>query len=351
MGLAGLIFACALEPPAGPDPLTPLARPDPAATTSEQPEPADSEPIDTGHGTTTTPKGPRDDLVQFIVIGDAGDGSDAQYRVADAIEAVCATRPCSFGVYTGDVFYGPTITGVDDEQWQTDFELPYANLDFPFYGSLGNHDYWMLGDELERGVGQHYVDYSDHSDRWIMHDLYYGFTRGSVDFFALDTNEIYWMEGANQAAWLDAALAGSTARWKIVFGHHPYRSNGTHGSAGAYDGMGAYADEPGLDVIAGVYLEEFFETTMCERVDLYLCGHDHNLQWLEPVCGMELIVSGAGGKASGLVGGEPARFQHDDTPGFTWIELGDEHLTAVFYDDAATVLYEATFERKSERWR
>ncbi len=45
------------------------------------------------------------------------------------------------------------------------------------------------------------------------------------EFFALDTNEI----SVAQTLWLKDELEKSRARWKLVYGHHPIYSAGTHG--------------------------------------------------------------------------------------------------------------------------
>ena len=46
-----------------------------------------------------------------------------------------------FVVLLGDNFYEDGVASVDDPQWQTKFEDPYANIDLPFYAVLGNHDH------------------------------------------------------------------------------------------------------------------------------------------------------------------------------------------------------------------
>ena len=39
---------------------------------------------------------------------------------------------------------------------------------------------------------------------------------------------------------------------------------------------------------------------VCGDIDVYFSGHDHNRQWLEPTCGTDFIVSGAGAKTTDL---------------------------------------------------
>ena len=55
---------------------------------------------------------------------------------------------------------------------------------------------------------------------------YYTYTAGPVQFFALDTQSIARLE--KQLRWLDAELARSQSRWKVVYGHHPIYSGGNY---------------------------------------------------------------------------------------------------------------------------
>jgi len=266
-------------------------------------------------------------LVRFIAMGDGGEGNPDQYAVAATVARLCADKAdawgpgCDFVLYLGDNFYDDGVNSVDDDQFQSKFELPYASADLPFYVVLGNHDYGALS--LTWWKGDYEVEYTDHSDKWIMPDSYYSFETEDVAFFGLDTNAVLldW-SAAEQQAWLEGALAASTAKWKIVFGHHTYKSNGQHGSAGDYEGF------EWLPIANGANVQSFMDATLCDGVDLYLCGHDHTRQWLQPVCGTELIVSGAASKNTALVErGEPTFFEDDSTPGFVWIEIADDQLT------------------------
>jgi tartrate-resistant acid phosphatase type 5 len=84
------------------------------------------------------------------------------------------------------------------------------------------------------------------------------------------------------------------------------------------------------------------EEAVCGKVDVYLCGHDHNIQWLEPKCGTEFIVSGAGSKSEDLPGENPAYFGMPETEGFIWVELKDNSFTGTFYDKTGAELYSKT---------
>ena len=92
------------------------------SSTKEVQDPVPTVPVTTTEGT-----------VRFVVLGDAGMGNQAQYDVAEAIKNVCAQRGCDFALYLGDNFYDTGVSSIDDSQFIDKFELPYANLDFPFY--------------------------------------------------------------------------------------------------------------------------------------------------------------------------------------------------------------------------
>ena len=166
---------------------------------------------------------------------------------------------------------------------------------------------------------------------------YYTFVEQHVQFFGLDTNAIMWDPwlgtSGNQPSWLASELSNSTATWKIAYGHHPYISNGRHGIAGQYEGLDWLADLSVADVPIGTAVKEFMDDYVCGQIDMYICGHDHNRQWLEPACGTEFVVSGAAAKTTDLENrGVATFFEDDQAEGFIWIEIYDNCLTGEFYD-------------------
>ncbi len=215
--------------------------------------------------------------LDFIAVGDTGNGDDKQRAVADAMADYAAGHNVSFTLLLGDNFYPDGVESVTDSKFRTHFEEIYhqPSLNIPFYVVAGNHDY--------KGSVQAQLDYVHHSERWLMPDLYFTFTvtydsDQTVQFFALDTNPIAtWRNVDEQLAWLENELDKSTARWKIVYGHHPIYSNGLHGN--------------NTRMMNWVFplLEQY-------GVDLYVSGHDHDMQILKPVSGSDLYftVSGAG---------------------------------------------------------
>ena len=297
----------------------------PAETDSETETESETD-SETETDTDTGPGKPGpEQVVRFIALGDGGEGNDDQYQVSLAIESTCAKVGCDFVLYMGDNFYNSGVDGVKDDQFQTKFELPYQNLSLPFYVVLGNHDYGSTSAEWWKVDAQ--IEYTQHSSKWNMPAKYYRFDAAHASFFGLDTNSMMWGITGDQEDWFQAAINRSDSTWNIAYGHHPYISNGRHGNAGEYEGI------PNIPVVSGESVQDFVEDHICGKVDVYLSGHDHNRQWLEPNCGTEFIVSGAAAKLTDLEGRGTATFWEDDTAeGFIWIELADRTMTGVFYD-------------------
>jgi hypothetical protein len=296
--------------------------------------------------------------VRFVAMGDTGTGEDGQYRVAAAVRELCAAEGCDLVLLLGDNLYDAGAESVTDPIWRDAFELPYAGIDVPFYAVLGNHDYGgtLLGAELggvgnqfERGAVQ--VAYAERSARWNMPATHYTLRVGPVGMILLDTNSIVWddVTHGDQRAWWPTALAEiGGAPWRIAAGHHPYRSNGSHGNAGSYEGLDGVDLPIPLPQFSGVDLAAFFDELVCGAVDLYLSGHDHDLEWLEPgPCGTtELVVSGAGAEARGLERTETvARWGDGTSLGFLYVVADERSLTGRFVDETGAVRFEHTLTR------
>lgn len=216
-----------------------------------------------------------------LVLGDWGTDRPGQRVVAAAMAERARQRPIDFVLTTGDNFYVSGVGSVEDPLWEEVFEDVYADraLQVPFYASLGNHDH-------KGNVGAQ-VEYSKVSERWVMPAQYYDFTRTLADgtvahFLAIDSTPIHseWAGFEEQLRWLEDRLARSTARWKIVFGHHPLYTNSGREN----------------DVTMIEHLEPIFDRW---DVDLYFAGHDHILELLRPVKGVQYVVSGGGGGPDG----------------------------------------------------
>jgi tartrate-resistant acid phosphatase type 5 len=303
---------------------------------------------------------PDNQKLRFIALGDTGapapDGESD--NVAKVVEQVCAQRGCDMATLAGDNIYETGAGSADDPLFQTAFEAPYAKLDFPFIVALGNHDNSVAipggGGENSRGDAQ--VDYAasahNASGKWIMPSRYYSqaWPRGSgapiAEFFVVDASPIThylddpdpnWRGDALQAyiaeqqTFLQDGMAASKARWKFALAHHPYISNGDHGNAGAYE-QGSGADICALQGLLvsrscrGADYKAFLEQTICDKADVFLNGHDHNLYWLKAVAGCgktQHILSGAGSKERATLdeARNEAWFQAGEVFGFFWMAI------------------------------
>jgi tartrate-resistant acid phosphatase type 5 len=238
--------------------------------------------------------------IRVLAFGDYGTGAVTQRQVADAMLSYHQRARFDFGITLGDNFYDAGLPSPTDTRWRTWWDEMYAPLRLSIYATLGNHD-WGLPDSPAAEI-LHTRD----SPTWRMPAPYYTFTAGPAQFFALDTNEV----SEAQLRWLDDALRASRARWRIVYGHHPIYSAGVHG------------DHEGLKARLLPLLRN--------RADVYLAGHDHDLQHLRADEGVHFFVSGTGGASirpptpngSSLFAG--AAF------GFTVIEADGERLVLTF---------------------
>lgn len=167
--------------------------------------------------------------LHVTVIGDFGSGTQHQADVAQALQRRNAQLPFQLGLTVGDNFYRCGVRSIYDRKWITRWENFYTRLGFPFYATLGNHDYGRPLDCVTRsGSPDAQVAYTAKSKSWRMPARYYTFAAGAARFFALDTES--W-PGA-QLRWLKEALEASQhepgIRWRIIYGHHPVLSSGHH---------------------------------------------------------------------------------------------------------------------------
>ncbi|PZR14511.1 MAG: hypothetical protein DI536_10685 [Archangium gephyra] len=284
----------------------------------------------TGGGTGTVDAGVP--AVRFIAIGDTGKGNTGQNQVGQAIGTFCAANGCDFVVMLGDNFYPSGVSSTTDPQWQTAFVQPYATVNAPFYAVLGNHDYGGDGAGTEIQKGDNQVAYSAVNPKWRMPSHHYKWQVGDVEFFAADTNRSMFGIDQNVKRDFDTWLPNSTALWKIVFAHHPYKSNGPHGNAGSYD------DLPFVPIANGNGVKDFVEDRVCGRADFYITGHDHNIQWLQATCTRNgstlntgLILSGGAASTTALERNQPNYYQ-SDALGFVYIVIQGRSFTATFFD-------------------
>ena len=276
--------------------------------------------------------------LNFVVIGDWGrEGEKDQTDVATQMGAAAADTGAKFVISVGDNFYEHGVSSADDLQWQTSYEMVYTapSLQVPWHVVLGNHDY-----HLNSGAQ---IAYTKTSKRWNMPARY--FTRKehidaatAVDFFFMDTmpmatfdddeilfkKKVPWEDVPNQMAWLEKSLAASTAPWKIVVGHHPIYTGGLHG------------DTPFL-------VEHVLPLLQKHKVQVYLNGHDHDLQHLQ-AGDVNLFCSGAGSKPRPTTKTAHTKFAQGCS-GFMAVALQADKMNVRMINDRGEILYTTAVPR------
>lgn len=252
--------------------------------------------------------------MRFVAVGDAGELTDHLGRVTHAITAFCTSHPCDFGLLLGDNAYPRGIASPDDPLLDQVFTVPFSGEGgpkLPFYAVLGNHDY---GDSTEESHAAAEIAWAGKKEgRFTMPAPAYTFTAGPVRFVGIDTTDIFWWGGADQARWIDGLP--NDKRVNVLFAHHPYRSDGPHGNAGAYEGF------TGIPWVSGNAIKSFYEQHVCGQFALALTGHDHLREWID-ACGTSWLLSGGGAKPAKILDrGNDPRFERASA-GFVWVEIG-----------------------------
>ena len=256
--------------------------------------------------------------IRVLAFGDYGNGTQNQRDVATAMKRYHDDKRFDFGITLGDNFYSKGMLSTSDPNWKKWWDEMYDPLGIQFYASLGNHD-WGYADSPAAEVM-----YTAQSPSWRMPRTYYTFTAGPAQFFALDTNEI----SRAQLMWLDEQLAASTARWKIVYGHHPIYSAGAH------------ADSPRL-------IKQLLPVLKARRADVFIAGHDHDMQHLRPEDGVNFFVAGGAGAGLRPPVPNPRTIFARDAHGFSVLEVSQDALTVRFIDTKLGEMYTHTIPKTS----
>jgi hypothetical protein len=275
--------------------------------------------------------------LHFIAMGDWGrNGENHQKDVAAGMGKAAHDLGASFVVATGDNFYPYGVASVQDYHWIASYETIYTaqSLHVKWYPVLGNHDYASNPDAE--------VEYSKISSRWTMPSRYYTKTfrveDDSVLMVFLDTDPmekemrgqgydgVKYKAGAvkQQREWLEKTLSSSKARWKIVVGHHPLYTGGWR------------KDSPDTKK-----MREFLEPIFTKyKVDVYLAGHEHHLEYTKPEGPTHHIISGAASEARPVdvypgIGKFAAA-----TQGFATFSVTKKNILVQFIDYKDQILYE-----------
>lgn len=281
--------------------------------------------------------------MRFIVTGDAG-STHSQLRAG--MVAVMKQMKIDAILLVGDNFYPCGVTGVDDPQW-TKITQHFGPTHLPIYAVLGNHDY---GDQQPRGGPDYWTcghpnpqaevmatgtvaKWTMPARNYILHSQFADFAMIDTQPLALDFPKGYAgsLGADGEKSWVTGALDGMHAHWHIVVGHHTIFSSGVHGRT---------------NNATQTRVRELLPLFRRDQVDLYICGHDHDLELLgelqrgatsDPL----FLVSGAG---SGTDEMRPRRATAKEPPtiypqfpanvvmGFAVLEIDSTQLTVTFFD-------------------
>jgi tartrate-resistant acid phosphatase type 5 len=261
---------------------------------------------------------PEAPVLRVVGLGDFGSGNEHQRAVARAMAKRHSQEPFDLGISLGDNFYRCGVHGVNDSTWDKRWEELYTPLGIPFYTSLGNHDYGNppVICPGHRGSPEVEIKRSEQSQSWRMPGRYYTFVAGPARFFAIDTEG--WSTA--QLAWLTEKLQStrneSGVTWRVVYGHHPMYTSGVHLNERR---IGALRRQ----------LAPLFKAT---GVDVFIAGHDHDMEHLR-ADGIEYLISGAGGaKLRKVKRAVPQSLFHATKFGFLDLTLDAHTFTAKFLD-------------------
>ena len=239
--------------------------------------------------------------LNFIAMGDFGrNGEYGQKEVATQMGKTAKEFGAEFFLITGDNFYPSGVASTQDYTWLASYEQIYTahSLQNPWYVVLGNHDY--------KGNIQAEIDYGKISRRWNLPAKYYSKIANINDdstqqvlFIFLNTTPFvtqYYNNDAfkenlasqdtiAQKLWVENTLknASKNVKWKIVVGHHPLYTGGKRMES---------IDTKNMNDAFKPIFEKY-------NVDAYICGHEHNLQYIKPTDGVtHYFVTGSGSEAS-----------------------------------------------------
>jgi acid phosphatase len=200
-------------------------------------------------------------------------------------------------------------------------------LKIPLYAALGNHDW--------RGNPEAQIAFTQKDPFWKMPAHNYSFhypIEGAplVEVFVIDSEKF---DEAGEA-WLQKAVAASTARWKILAFHHPLLDNGEEHPA----------DEK--------QLWPKLKKIVCNKIDLFLGGHEHIFSHLQETidgCPVEQVIIGTGGKE--LYGIKPIPppgvkvFYSESRFGVGFFEISENRMKLTFYRADGTSSYHAVWKK------
>ncbi|KAJ0395423.1 hypothetical protein P43SY_001847 [Pythium insidiosum] len=223
---------------------------------------------------------PTTDRVRFIGIGDWGEAFVAPYvlGVRDGVIKEAKTNKYDFILAVGDNFYAKGVKSTTDALWKTTWYDRWqigSNLTLPWIAILGNHDWY--GNALAE------VEFSKSQEAgakyWIMPDRYFSVdatvaTGKKFKIAAVDTMTI---NTTAEFDWAEKEYNDPAAEFVLAAGHHHIYSQAKRGDN---------KDKP------MVRLNQLIQAS--PKVKAYLCGHEHDMQYLRAADRDYFMFGGSG---------------------------------------------------------
>jgi hypothetical protein len=279
----------------------------------------------------TAPSLAPDSVGRFAVIGDYGEDSANEARVA----ALIAGWNPDFVITTGDNNYPSGEANTIDKNVGKYYSQFIGNYQGQFgdgspvnrfWPSIGNHDWQSINCRSGSCSGP-YMDYFTLPGN----ERYYDVDYGLVHLFALNSigNEPDGDEPDSvQGNWLQSALSASESCFDVVFMHHPPYSSGKHGS-----------DEE----MQWPFAEWGAETVMS--------GHEHSYERLD-VNGMPYFVNGSGGRhlygfdnIGALPAGVTSVARYNDDFGAMLVTVTESGMTSEFFNADGVLIDQYVLEK------
>lgn len=274
--------------------------------------------------------------LNFYLANDLGrNGYYDQKSIAELMGRMAENVDIECVIAAGDVHHFEGVRSVNDPLWMTNYELIYNHpeLMIPWYAILGNHEY--------RGNPQAVIDYTNISGRWNMPARYYTFvlendgitirmvmvdTAPLIDKYRKDSQkypDACKQDINQQLNWIDSVLTSAKEDWVIVVGHHPIFA------------------ETGKDDSERLDLQKRLDSVLRKHanVDMYLCGHIHNFQYIRPKDNkIDYVVNTSGSLSRKVKPIEGTQFCSDES-GFSLITADKKELKLHMINKTGKVIY------------